>query len=141
MNRTGSGTEGYTLVEIMVGLSLTALVVAFVWAGYGLVNRLTQEWRENVQTGMAEHKASMQFKRDVWLATGSRSGAASIEFLQANRNVRFHGTDGLWTRNGQPMPAGFEPEVLEDGRAALRQETRPTLRMEPRVNARWSPVR
>lgn len=134
-------TDGFTLVEIMVGLSISTLIAAFCLSSFLFVWGAMIDWSRRTQVDLHEHKVSTQIKWDVWLATGIRSEGNGIQLMQSHRTITYEMRDSVTVRNQETMPSTSYSIQIDDGTVSVKRQGQAAYRMYPRTSANWTPIK
>jgi prepilin-type N-terminal cleavage/methylation domain-containing protein len=139
--RTVTETDGFTLVEIMVGLSISTLIAAFCLSSFLFVWGAMSDWSKRTQIDLHEHKVSTQIKWDVWLAKGIQHEGNGIQLMQSHRLITYEVRDSVMVRNNAPIPSTSYTIQTDDGSVSIKRQGQTSYRMYPRTSANWTPIK
>lgn len=134
-------TDGFTLVEIMVGLTVSTLIAAFCLSSFLFVWRTMSDWSRRTQVELSEHKLSTQIKWEVWLATGIRSEGNAVYLAQPQRIISYEMRDSVLVRNRTSIPSTTFSIQMDDGSVSIKRQGQAAYRMHPRSSANWTPIK
>ena len=95
--------EGFTLVEIAVGLVLSALAAGLVLAFLAVAARQSAKWQQDVEAAAALHALRSRIARDVRAADTLVVYPGALDLIDASAaRVRYHASSDTLFRTGRP---------------------------------------
>lgn len=103
MKNTRHAQQGFTLIEVLVALTLMALVSLISWRGLETVQRTGERLDERAEETLSLVRVLSQIERDILLHAGTdivpgpttRGGAAASTSARMPSGIAWNGTAGL----------------------------------------------